>query len=469
MVLHLVMCILCNFFNGAQMPELMQGVGLACVTILIPVSIALLFPADKSDAFFDWEKGVILDRVIGSRKLLLALIFLFAPSFLWSNNHCLLNALLFLFFIGGAWLFFRVLRRVYNWISHFKSTGPDICDDYRHQLIKEYLRGIKDLREVKSVWSETWGKKNDNIYLAQDFIKIFIKKVDELSGQESLVEFLLQIFNTNFQNRIFGTLKIFEIFWEEVLLWKMKYNEQPMIGLHLDSLIKKMVIFSLTHGSYSKVLFDVLQKKVGDQEAAGERIITYVAPAFFDNVAKVENGNFVWSDYFPKKWKATYENLSDENNFMANIWYNEFIKWAKNRLYDAQEKFGKDGYDKELDNIVRKFFCKVDPRWWAEILTFALRELCYGDGFEYLLDHRPTFGSFGRACSGSREDIKQIVEDQIKQEQGETVNLALRLFPGVFLKRHLEKWLGDLDLLDDGVARRNKLRNIFEALNKAQE
>ena len=75
-----VYIILWQFINSAILPILMQNVGLALVTILIPL-VLFIFSLEKK-TLFEWDKIVILDKVIEAKNLLASIVLIFLPLFL---------------------------------------------------------------------------------------------------------------------------------------------------------------------------------------------------------------------------------------------------------------------------------------------------------------------------------------------------------------------------------------------------
>ena len=64
-----------------QLPTVMQNIGMALVTIFIPVAV-FLFEKRKENTFEELDRAVILDHLVDARNLLSKLALIFAPILL---------------------------------------------------------------------------------------------------------------------------------------------------------------------------------------------------------------------------------------------------------------------------------------------------------------------------------------------------------------------------------------------------
>jgi len=477
-IVNYILELIHSFFNASQMPSLMHGVGLACITILIPIAIAIFF--SNNGMVFAWEKKVLLDQVIKAKLLLFVLGLLFIPSFLWTNNFYF-NTFLFLSFVMGIWLFIKMLKRMYYWIYHYDLLGKNISTDYRHKMRKEYIKNISGLDEISNVWAEIFGVKINNIWYEKSYIQLFIDTINKLLGKRELqaCDNLMASFVTNIEKREMVYLDMFADLFRAILKWCSQINvtneKEMRIGHTLDDAVQACVSYSLTHRFCSHFFFKVLEeyfKDKNNQKEKNEKLLNLIIPVFYNGVGCSADNDSIWS-IFPEEWKVTLDNVANEDNLIMYLWFDNFLRWAHSRINGS-----KNYYDKELDDIARNLFPKIDPMWWAEILTFVLHGGCADIEIRYLVEHRPLFGSVGRAHSGSGSfaEAQKSMDAQIDSEHKEVIGLALKLFPGYFTKECLEKCLQTLNELsakttdnDEQFGRINKLTNIFSLLAELQD
>jgi hypothetical protein len=67
-----------------DLPSIFQVIGVAFLTILIPIAIAIF--SDKSE-FETLDKNVILDHIIKAKSLLLYLALIFLPFLFWNGSY----------------------------------------------------------------------------------------------------------------------------------------------------------------------------------------------------------------------------------------------------------------------------------------------------------------------------------------------------------------------------------------------
>jgi hypothetical protein len=169
---------LSSFFDGLNkydnMSSLMQGVGLALLTILIPFAIAVLTDVlqkkkDKSIEFAELDLHVVLDHVFEVKRLIFFIILVFLPSLLWGISFGIVRLILLLIWIVGVILVGKKVIHLYLW------TKGNIFD-----LRFSYLKKLNDLKDLEIVWRSVWQTDNINILDTKQFFKIFSKKIDRL-------------------------------------------------------------------------------------------------------------------------------------------------------------------------------------------------------------------------------------------------------------------------------------------------
>jgi len=161
-----------NKYN--DMSSLMQGVGLALLTILIPFAIAVLTDVlqkkkDKSIEFAELDLHVVLDHVFEVKHLILFNILIFLPSLLWGISFSTIRLILVMIWVAGVILVGKRIIHLYLW------TKGNVFD-----LRFSYLRKLNNIKDLEIVWRSAWQTKNISINNEEQFFKIFSKKIDSL-------------------------------------------------------------------------------------------------------------------------------------------------------------------------------------------------------------------------------------------------------------------------------------------------
>jgi hypothetical protein len=172
------MQILSSIFDGLNkhndMSSLMQGVGLALLTILIPFAIAVLTDVlqkkrDKSIEFAELDLHVVLDHVFEVKYLIFFNILIFLPSLLWEISFSVIRLILLIIWVVGVILVGKKIIHLYLW------TKGNVFD-----LRFSYLKKLNDTKDLEIVWRSVWQTKNININNEKQFFKMFSDKVDNL-------------------------------------------------------------------------------------------------------------------------------------------------------------------------------------------------------------------------------------------------------------------------------------------------
>src|SRR5687767_7057912 len=171
-----------NFFLNID-ASLLQNTGIALLTLLIPVAQFML---DKAKSiFFEWDKNVIIDKVVDAKKLMLSIAFIFIPVIflhkdLYSTENeliCLLihiKVILLLIFVFGIFLLVTILFNAYKWLKVLETGKISKQDNFRNICRNKYLNEIKNDQEKAEVWHSTWSKEKININDEAYFIEKFI-------------------------------------------------------------------------------------------------------------------------------------------------------------------------------------------------------------------------------------------------------------------------------------------------------
>ncbi len=473
----------CQFLTSDILPVAMQNVGIALLTILIPV-VLFIFSLEK-EALFEWDKIVILDKVIEAKNLLVSIALMFLPLFFWDYNSLFFKFVLFLIFTGGVVYLIKILFNSYRWIKTVEIKEAHDPTNFRDFLRNKYLEEINNLPEKEKVWILTWRKDISNTIYERNLIKKFTANIDVLVKNKNydLLQRYLQNFFAFVDKRALYDWVIYGDFFGKLLEWyfsfcvdkkeqKEKESKNDITYFEaeaiLSRLIEKFVLSALQKGT-AYLLFEELKKKIENKDAKciEKLFIRSVCRVLFDNIADSQERYDIWEHYFPKEWKTTKETLEDKANFISKIWLNQFFQWAQNRIWESKNEF-----DKNLDEVSSELFPSVEPVLWAKILTLLMRPWTDNNRMKSLVEHGPNFGYASRIMVGffeSEEKSSEQLHERIKSQEDSTFELALTLFKREFTKEKLQSYIDNLNELkyNEGTreeARRKNFIAIFEKM-----
>ncbi|MES2668357.1 MAG: hypothetical protein V4644_01540 [Patescibacteria group bacterium] len=471
--------ILTTFIGDELLPTVMLNVGLALVTIFIPVAI-FLFQETRNEL----DRMVMLKYVIQLKKLFCGLCLVFLPLFLWMFE--LLRWPLLACFIAGVWLIVSVLFASYQWLRTLDTSNTFDEKNYRNRLRNVYLSSARDWEEKETIWNLTW-KKEANIEAVLDernLVQKFSANLNALldAGKADIYARFLGTFDTNIGKRIMYDWPTFGSLFEAALNWYWRLYEKghPTDGeedrlyeaeFATSSVLQKLVVSALEKGP-AFVLFDDLKKHVVDKpiEYMEQLLVQVVCRFVFDGSESSRESFDIWNHYFPQEWKITKASLNNEANLIPRVWFNQFFEWAQRRIWNQEKK----DFDRALDEVAKELFPELEPSWWAYILIFLFSPWGDGDRMGSLVRTRKTFGFGSRISISSYGSMDQATEElhrRIEQERAATIDFVLSVFGNTFTAEKLTEWVADLKALDletesvEDLVRRNYVE-IFEQILK---
>jgi len=481
-LLFLIFQPLFRFLNAETLPGLMQNVGLALLTIFIPLVIFLL-----EETTFDWDRVVIIDKVIKVKNLFIAICFIFLPLFFW--NFRFVRIFLFLIFVLAVIYIVRILINSYKWLKTLESQNLYDLNNFRNVLRNEYLDSQKDWAEKEKIWAQTWRKQIDSNPEEINLIRKFISNINYLVENNSfdIVVRYLQTFFESIDKRSLYNGVIFGDFFDKLLDWRFvvykKDKEQEAKGKDIDMplfeseaiivrIIEKFLLSSLQKGT-AFLFFNGLKTHIKDKDNkyVEKLFLQSICVNFFNNIAESGEHYDIWNHYFPTEWKITKTTFEDKKNVISKIWLNSFFNWAPERFWRLEEK--KD-FDKILDNVASELFPSVEPHLWAILLTFLMRPWTDNNRMKSLIEQSANFGYTSRIKVYNFQSVEESTErlhrDIVAQEDA-TIELVLILFKNDFTESKLQTYLFELRRLAERYEkesneeiRRKNLISIFEKM-----
>jgi len=440
--------------------SLLQGMGLALLTILIPLAISVL------QAFLRFEKRkeknievlVLVDCVLNIKRLILGTFFVFFPSLFWEESLIMFRMIELVFWFMGIIILVDTLYNVYNWI---KSS------DFQFHFL--YLEKIENKEELRKAWNLVWQNRDMDFSDEIRFLKIFSKRINILPKNKKTINLiavgkLLKGFQNGLENRRIGALFYPNDFLIELLGWhfltwelKEKYlreglREKRNIELYTNYSeilrVLDLIVTSITRrvleekGRNSFTFFNNLEKhyiSYKDKAKYLKDFFNIFCPVFIDKIHKSSENYDIWNHYFPDNWRITKETLENKESCVARVWLAEFLEWARPRIENPKKKKA----DSELETITRKLFPTIDPILWARFLIFLFTP-SYESKIKAVIERDWNFGFIGHIFVGDHtESFKRDFRKREESFKKNTIDFIhyfndkiIKSFSGDSLREH---------------------------------
>jgi hypothetical protein len=315
-------------------------------------------------------------------------------------------------------LYFLFLPQIFEYIESKSSTD----------LLKFLSQTDGKSKDVIILFREIWKHKDEEI---QEKFSIPIKIIFESFSRimDSLTEencfYLIRDYFFDFYKFIDNRTDFFflEDYFKKILNWhtliwkkmielmpqententieKDKSRDDRWIYIHesyswLNSILLKIENRSLKEGkaySFFRIFKDhvkenetLYSKLENDKERFYiEELMNIFYQEFFNVIIESPKGYEIRGHHFPNEWKITLNNL--KNNKISIITFKKFLKYAEQRIWQANEK-----WDKNLDEILLILFPEVDKEAWAIILIFVLSPPFTENKITSTIEHLWNFG-----------------------------------------------------------------------------
>jgi hypothetical protein len=160
--------------NFNELPMVFYNVGLALLTILIPLAIAILADfyqkrGDKTADFVELDLLVILDCVFQIKQLILYSLLIFTPFVFWELSPAPLRIVEIFLSLTGICFLTRMIFNVYKWTKGNVLT-------YRFS----YLEKLEESPDFENAWKSVWSSRSIDPPNEIKFFEIFPEKLTKL-------------------------------------------------------------------------------------------------------------------------------------------------------------------------------------------------------------------------------------------------------------------------------------------------
>ncbi len=151
-------------------PSMLRAIGVAFLTILIPVAIAIF---REKNEFETLDRNVILDHIIKARSILIYLAFIFLPFLFWNGSCPWLRLIEVIIWTVGVYFMTKLLVNSYHWMKGNKFN-----------LRFDYLRKLRNTKDMEESWRSVWQTEKINTQNEQEFLQIFSSTINELLNKK---------------------------------------------------------------------------------------------------------------------------------------------------------------------------------------------------------------------------------------------------------------------------------------------
>lgn len=406
-------------------------------------------------------------------------------------SHWLSPVILWIFILLFILIFGLWSTQIYEW--SFRKSEVPLKKFLENKIIDEDLIYIfKELFQMKDTEIEIKFDINP-----KELMTLYTEKIDkglEIDEKQEIIQKLFLIFQVNFENR--SLCGIFTSnFWKKFLewhlkLWKKYYSPSRSTYINTFHRLKNNfdIIFRKVLSEESPTnLYDFFDKFVrhinenveekievkGKEKYYVEKFLRDFCNILFEEACKLPRHHEIW-DLIPYEWKITAKNLKEK--IIPGIFFNNFYRWAYNRIVSATE----EKYDKCLDKVAYNLFPETEPRIWAEILTFALSGYEPENRVKSFIERPRTFGWIDRnkaywvSSEKREEEINELFKKEEEEQWKNTIELLKtieHIFGDTFSKENIEKYLKEIETLeqkykedDPKYKRLQELKTIFKGI-----
>jgi len=204
-----------KYFNhNDNMSNLMQNVGLAFITILIPYAIAILvdiLQRQKDDeGFAKLDLHLVLDYIFKIKIIVIYIVLIFIPPFFWEVSAEIGRVILETFWAIGIFFLLRILISLYKW-----TKGNTL--NYRF----EYLKSLDNEEDMEVVWQSVWKSRSINIQNEFQYFEIFEFKINALlTNLDINGRIISRIFNDFILFKDNRSLELLSRDYPKILKWR---------------------------------------------------------------------------------------------------------------------------------------------------------------------------------------------------------------------------------------------------------
>jgi hypothetical protein len=456
-----------------------QNIGLALLTILIPLAIVILTEVykergspEKKTPLAELDLHVILEYIFRAKFLIGFSIMIFLPLAFWSLWNGSLALLLIIISGLGIGFTIAIILNIYNWLK------ADLFTDI-FSIRFSYLKS-KKAYEIVNVWKSIWNTENINMYNERNFFMIFSSGIDRIIAKKKvegkslaslstlMTDYCRSIEKRSLDFKVIDTIMLPKLlewnfyFWKSLrlTLQKEQTDNDFMYWTLTPSEIRKaleLITINNVKNRFAMVFFQNLSKHIslhkkdeimvkGHKHQYIPEIFDILFPILIEDRDYMGNST-LWEENIPADWKVTFANLTNaqnlESKIMLTYYLNQFSRDLRIPQYIRQLTQGNTRTTFSLTcKTLPWLFPEVDSELFAIILLFAnsIGDDKITETIEQ--DWRQLSAFVHRAKVYSVTSMEEM-EAQIKEEQVTETNKTFELIYAIPIFRVIfaEEWL----------------------------
>lgn len=463
--------------EATSLPNYIQAIGLGLLGVLIPFAIAILTEVYRKtrgseEDFSRLDLLVILDKVFNIKNIIIYALLTFTPFIFWEFSDGLGRMLIIAVSVIGMVFITKTIKHLYQW-----TKGNVFI--YRFS----FLKNLKNPNDLETAWESVWKTEKIHSHYESKFFEIFSRTIEGEIEKEnpSIVFNMICSFTNSLEKRsiyLFANkdtltklLRWHHIAWKKSFSSKKEVKNADYLWFMIENMldealikIKRRILKQQINQFYVFIeclrghIHNITQSSdLSESEKYIAKLLLGYYKTFFEK-EDVPKDTDIWI-FFPDEWKITKRNIQDKNNVAARIIFNYFYNWAASRLLSAEK-----GFDKLLDEASRNLFPEVDPTLWAPILIFALPKPISDGIVKSSIERKWTFGLRVKGFSSGLESVAEREKEKLN-----TYELAILLFPNLFTRENLTKFIEEAKALEyppESIEedKRNLLIEIFQGI-----
>lgn len=462
-------------------------------SLYIPVAILIYqeFKEEPSFNKFNWDKTVLLQRVIKGWQILGAVLLSSATTIFWKFDNNWVKLVLLLIFIAGIIILVKNLVCLFKWFMSDK-VGRAKQKNYRQEQKMQFLEKL-DPNGSLDVWSDLFGSiELENAYL-KDYLKIFFSKFSASDKNQywqyelCLVQNMERLYyqSPDFQNAVI------DFAFDAYINDRKEENDRVYIK---RTIVRKLIrLLSKSDSRYYFSISRSFDKQLGDVKS-NDLIFNAVRNFSFDALSEIisvydsipERNNHFDFEIFPvDKWNISA--LLNSNDKKSNakaiglfISYLEalpmFVDLRGDEINDRRATFldeitfGMSGqkFSRKMIRIVNLYFSQnFFASYENEEVGHALIRNFIDNDYRFLfMDTSYSVSSSFDPEEPEEQRLKRIMK-KFKEEEKQRDNNTLKLLTSVYKVlldtkkiKTISKAIADYDLEDKSYQYRTDMRIV---------
>ena len=465
-------------------PPLLQQIGLALLTLLVPLGTGLVIEMLGNrglSEFKELDLRVVLDKVFRLKKLVIVVLIVFLIPLFIKLLPIPSKMSLMVAYSAAIIALIAILIDFYYWVKGDRWK-------FRYAFLRH--AGKEDLEKG---WNIIWTATIKEYQRERELFEIFnsqIKRSLGVNKRKPLIKDLRHsyIMIVNFKSTLKKRSSTFlvdlvpSILRLHYKIWQKEKHYRANDGdtnlwFEYDKVL--VVLNEILEGIF-KIFLDqrisiyLLLKEIddfckalsvsGNKEYLSDLFGIFI-PIIFDNAEMIK-----WQ-HFPQHWLITKDSILNKANPIPNVIFEIFLEWCHERIIQTQLDF-----DAKLEKVLHELFPTLDPSLWSEFLLLAFSQGDPSSRIQTVLERRKSFGLMGRTFFSGETSIANTENTyyKIREMQRKAVIEFIYIFPEwqkEFSSENLKMYKKELERLkyEGDSSKESRRIHLLELVNMMME